>query len=185
MFLMECTRSDIAYAINCLSSSVGNGAGLVRGGTGLGRGRVQWGEFGAGLGQDPYPAPDPAGATKTCPGPAPDPENNVPDPPHAGRARGEFSGSGLKLPTLLSRYMSNAGVDLIGYVDSNYANDRDSRRFTTCGSCITWKSQLQQSVALSTTKSEYIAATEASKEALWLEGTHGKMVTMTAFDPNP
>ncbi|KAK4387817.1 Retrovirus-related Pol polyprotein from transposon TNT 1-94 [Sesamum angolense] len=68
------------------------------------------------------------------------------------------------------------GVDLTGYVDSNYANDRDSRRsttsyiFTLCGSCITWKSQLQQIVALSTTEAEYIAATEAFKEALWLEG---------------
>ncbi|KAL0353203.1 UNVERIFIED_CONTAM: Tricyclene synthase 0e23, chloroplastic [Sesamum angustifolium] len=68
------------------------------------------------------------------------------------------------------------GVELTGYVDSNYANDRDSRRsttsyiFTLCGSCITWKSQLQQIVALSTTEAEYIAATEAFKEALWLEG---------------
>ncbi|KAL0383148.1 UNVERIFIED_CONTAM: Retrovirus-related Pol polyprotein from transposon TNT 1-94 [Sesamum calycinum] len=68
------------------------------------------------------------------------------------------------------------GVDRTGYVDSNYANDRDSRRsttsyiFTLCGSCITWKSQLQQIVALSTTEAEYIAATEAFKEALWLEG---------------
>ncbi|KAK4411823.1 Retrovirus-related Pol polyprotein from transposon TNT 1-94 [Sesamum angolense] len=68
------------------------------------------------------------------------------------------------------------GVDLTGYVDSNYANDRDSRRsttsyiFTLCGSCITWKSQLQQIVALSITEAEYIAATEVFKEALWLEG---------------
>ncbi|KAL0349272.1 UNVERIFIED_CONTAM: Retrovirus-related Pol polyprotein from transposon TNT 1-94 [Sesamum angustifolium] len=68
------------------------------------------------------------------------------------------------------------GVDLTGYVDSNYANDRDSRRSTTLyiftlrGSCITWKSQLQLIVALSTTEAEYIAATEAFKEALWLEG---------------
>ncbi|KAL0454353.1 UNVERIFIED_CONTAM: Retrovirus-related Pol polyprotein from transposon TNT 1-94 [Sesamum latifolium] len=48
------------------------------------------------------------------------------------------------------------GVKLIGYVDSNYANDRDSRRsttsyvFTLCGACISWKSQLQNIVALST-----------------------------------
>ncbi|KAL0298359.1 UNVERIFIED_CONTAM: Retrovirus-related Pol polyprotein from transposon TNT 1-94 [Sesamum radiatum] len=68
------------------------------------------------------------------------------------------------------------GVKLMGYVDSNYANDRDSRRsttsyvFTLCGACISWKSQLQNIVALSTTEAEYIAITEAFKEALWLEG---------------
>ncbi|KAL0321780.1 UNVERIFIED_CONTAM: Retrovirus-related Pol polyprotein from transposon TNT 1-94 [Sesamum calycinum] len=68
------------------------------------------------------------------------------------------------------------GVKLMGYVDSNYANNRDSRRsttsyvFTLCGACISWKSQLQNIVALSTTEAEYIAITEAFKEALWLEG---------------
>ncbi|KAK4381343.1 Retrovirus-related Pol polyprotein from transposon TNT 1-94 [Sesamum angolense] len=68
------------------------------------------------------------------------------------------------------------GVKLMGYVDSNYANDRDSGRsttsyvFTLCGACISWKSQLQNIVALSTTEVEYIAITEAFKEALWLEG---------------
>ncbi|KAL0391481.1 UNVERIFIED_CONTAM: Retrovirus-related Pol polyprotein from transposon TNT 1-94 [Sesamum latifolium] len=68
------------------------------------------------------------------------------------------------------------GVKLIGYVDSNYANDRDSRRsttsyvFTLCGACISWKSQLQNIVALSTTEAEYIATTEAFKEAIWPKG---------------
>ncbi|KAL0366969.1 UNVERIFIED_CONTAM: Retrovirus-related Pol polyprotein from transposon TNT 1-94 [Sesamum radiatum] len=68
------------------------------------------------------------------------------------------------------------GVKLIGYVDSNYTNDRDSRRsttsyvFTLCGACISWKSQLQNIVALSTTEAEYIATTEAFKEAIWLKG---------------
>ncbi|CAH9067875.1 unnamed protein product [Cuscuta epithymum] len=68
-----------------------------------------------------------------------------------------------------------SGIELIGYVDSNYANDRDNRKsttsyvFTLCGSCISWKSQLQPIVALSTTESEYVAATEAFKEAIWLK----------------
>ncbi|KAL0318787.1 UNVERIFIED_CONTAM: Retrovirus-related Pol polyprotein from transposon TNT 1-94 [Sesamum angustifolium] len=68
------------------------------------------------------------------------------------------------------------GVSLVGYVDSNYANDRDSRRsttsyvFTLCGACISWKSQLQNIVALSTTEAKYIATTESFKEAIWLKG---------------
>ena len=71
---------------------------------------------------------------------------------------------------------SGNSVCLNGYVDANYANDRDNRKsttsfiFTLCGSCISWKSQLQPIVALSTTESEYIAMTEAFKEALWLKG---------------
>ncbi|XP_047941793.1 secreted RxLR effector protein 161-like [Salvia hispanica] len=68
------------------------------------------------------------------------------------------------------------GVLLTSFVDSNYANDRDKRKsttsyvFTVCRSCVSWKSQLQHIVALSTTESEYIAITEAMKEAVWLKG---------------
>jgi len=67
-------------------------------------------------------------------------------------------------------------VKLKGFTDSDYAGDRDNRKsmssyvFTLCDACISWKSQLQHIVALSTTESEYIAATEAIKEALWFKG---------------
>ncbi|XP_075478997.1 secreted RxLR effector protein 161-like [Primulina tabacum] len=68
------------------------------------------------------------------------------------------------------------GVKLVVYVDSNYANDRDNRKsttsyvFTLCGACISWKSQLQYIVALSTIESEYVVVTEVLKEAIWLKG---------------
>ncbi|XP_042012477.1 secreted RxLR effector protein 161-like [Salvia splendens] len=73
------------------------------------------------------------------------------------------------------------GVKLTGYVDSNYVNDRDKRKsttsyvFTVCRSCISWKSQLQHIVALSTTESEYIVITEAMKEAVWLNEVLSKL----------
>ncbi|XP_057808662.1 secreted RxLR effector protein 161-like [Salvia miltiorrhiza] len=76
----------------------------------------------------------------------------------------------------LSFDKSDDGVKCVGYVDSNYADNKDNRKsttsyvFTLCGSCISWKSQLQGIVALSTTESEYIAATEAVKKAIWLNG---------------
>ncbi|XP_047326581.1 secreted RxLR effector protein 161-like [Impatiens glandulifera] len=63
---------------------------------------------------------------------------------------------------------------LVGYVNSNYANDRDNKKsttsyvFTLCGSCISWKSQLQPIVALSTTESEYVATTKSFKETICL-----------------
>lgn len=108
--------------------------------------------------------------------------------------------------SVLSRYMSNPGrehwlamkwllryigsttdiglmykkngnqIDVEGYVDSDYAGDRDSRKstsayfFLVCGNCVSWKSQLQPVVALSTTEAEYIAATEAVKEGIWIQG---------------
>ena len=42
--------------------------------------------------------------------------------------------------------------------------------FTLAGGPISWKSTLQSTVALSTTEAEYMAVTEAVKEAIWLQG---------------
>lgn len=62
----------------------------------------------------------------------------------------------------------------IGFTDSDYAGDKNNRRstsgyvFTLCGGAISWKSRQQTSVALSTTEAEYVAATEACKELIWL-----------------
>jgi hypothetical protein len=64
---------------------------------------------------------------------------------------------------------------LHGYVDSNVEGDKDSRRsitgyvFTIGGTIVSWISKLQKVVALSTTEAEYVAATEASKEMIWLQ----------------
>ncbi|KAI5674225.1 hypothetical protein M9H77_14589 [Catharanthus roseus] len=117
--------------------------------------------------------------------------------------------------SLLSRFMSNPGRDhwaalkwllrylngtldwglhyhnwsdfeLIRFVDSDFAGDKDGRRsttsyfFTLAGNCISWKSQLQPVVALSTTEAEYIAATEAIKEAILLQGRGLPVTLVTA-----
>ena len=42
--------------------------------------------------------------------------------------------------------------------------------FTVAEYVISWKAELQDAVALSTTQAEYMAAVEASEEALWLRG---------------
>ena len=66
--------------------------------------------------------------------------------------------------------------EVAGFVDSDYAADMDIRRsitgfvFTMCGGAISWKSSLQPIIALSMTEAEYIALTEAVKEAIWLRG---------------
>ena len=67
-------------------------------------------------------------------------------------------------------------LSVCGYADADFAGDIDNRRSTTgyvfmlVGGHVSWKSTLQATVALSTTEVEYMAATEAAKEALWLKG---------------
>ncbi|WVZ61695.1 hypothetical protein U9M48_011528 [Paspalum notatum var. saurae] len=70
---------------------------------------------------------------------------------------------------------------LVGYVDSDHAGDLDKRRsltgyvFTVGGCAISWKACLQATVALSTTEAEYMAISEACKEAIWLRGLYSEL----------
>jgi hypothetical protein len=69
------------------------------------------------------------------------------------------------------------GSDIVlqGYVDSDMAGDKDNRRsttryvFTVGGRTVSWILKLQKVVSLSTTEAEYVVATEASKEMIWLQ----------------
>jgi hypothetical protein len=72
----------------------------------------------------------------------------------------------------------DSGLDqiLVGYVDLDYAGDLDKKRsttgyvFTLIGGPVSWRLTLQTTVALSTTKAEYMAVADAIKEAIWLHG---------------
>ena len=70
---------------------------------------------------------------------------------------------------------SGSNTTLHGYVDSDMAGDIDSMRsmtgyiYTVGGIAVSWISRLHKLVALSTTEAEYVAATEASKEMIWLQ----------------
>ena len=63
-------------------------------------------------------------------------------------------------------------MKLQGYVDANFVGDIDSRKsttrffFTLGGTAISWASNLQKIVTLSTTEAEYVAATEAGNEMI-------------------
>ena len=64
---------------------------------------------------------------------------------------------------------------LNGYTDADMANDIDFRKSTSwylmifAGGPVSWQSKLQKCVALSFIEAEYIAATKASKELLWMQ----------------
>ena len=66
-------------------------------------------------------------------------------------------------------------LDIHGFVDVDWAGDLDHIRsisgylFNLFGGAINWMSKRQDIVALSTTEAEYMAATHASKEAVWLQ----------------
>ncbi|KAK9006368.1 hypothetical protein V6N11_035409 [Hibiscus sabdariffa] len=62
-----------------------------------------------------------------------------------------------------------------GYTDASFQTDKDDSRsqsgFVFCqnGGAVSWKSSKQDTVADSTAEAEYIAASEAAKEAVWIK----------------
>jgi hypothetical protein len=71
-------------------------------------------------------------------------------------------------------YSDKHGLQLRGFVDSDFAGCEDSRKsttgwvFTLAGGPISWSSQRQKTVATSTMDAEYVACAEAAKEAMWI-----------------
>jgi hypothetical protein len=83
-------------------------------------------------------------------------------------------------------YRSDVEADvLLAYSDADYAGDIESRRSTSgvicqyMGGPITWLSQRQKCVALSTTEAEFIAANEAAKELTWLSRLLHEITVLT------
>lgn len=63
--------------------------------------------------------------------------------------------------------------ELVGYTDADWAlqayrHSISGSVFLVSGGAVSWSSRKQPIVALSTTKAEYIAASDASRELLWL-----------------
>ncbi|KAK1423646.1 hypothetical protein QVD17_18952 [Tagetes erecta] len=72
------------------------------------------------------------------------------------------------------KYHKEGDGRLVGYSDSSYGTDTEDRRGTTgvafyySNNLITWASQKQQTVALSSCEAEFMAANAAACQALWL-----------------
>lgn len=80
------------------------------------------------------------------------------------------------------------GEELCGYTDSNLAGDVDDRKSTSGmayyynNNLITWASQKQKTVALSSCEAEFMAATSAACQALWLKNLISEI---TGSNPKP
>jgi histone deacetylase 1/2 len=67
-----------------------------------------------------------------------------------------------------------AAEGLQGWCDANWGGDIPGRKstsgyvFTTAGGAVSWRSKLQGCVAASTQEAEYMAASAAAREAMWL-----------------
>jgi len=64
--------------------------------------------------------------------------------------------------------------EVFGYCDAYWGGDLEDRRSTTRfvfmigGGAISWSSKRQPLITLSTTEAEYMANTQATKEAIWI-----------------
>ena len=71
-------------------------------------------------------------------------------------------------------YKFGAPLTLYGFCDASYGNCIDTRRsfsgyvFQLGGSCISWKSRKQRTVAHSTCEAEYMALSLATKQFIWI-----------------
>ena len=77
-----------------------------------------------------------------------------------------------------------ASKELTGYADAdgNMAEDRHAisgYAFLLHGGAVSWTTKRQEIISLSTTESEYIAATYAAKEALWLRSLISQLFDTT------
>ncbi|KAK8504634.1 hypothetical protein V6N12_017211 [Hibiscus sabdariffa] len=72
-------------------------------------------------------------------------------------------------------YGGEQELGIKGYTDASFQTDKDDSRsqsgFVFClnGGAVSWKSLKQDTEADSTTEAEYIAASEAAKEAVWIK----------------
>jgi len=77
---------------------------------------------------------------------------------------------------------SSRGDDMFGLVDADWGGCKVDRRsysgfvFNLCGAAVSWGSKKQDCVALSSTEAEYIALSEAGKEAVHLRGLLGELL---------
>jgi hypothetical protein len=86
-------------------------------------------------------------------------------------------------------FNKNSTSEIIGYSDSDWAGDTDTRKstygyvFTSAGGPIMWKSKKSPTIATSTAEAEYTALYHATTEAIWLRNLEGDITGRTTKGP--
>lgn len=86
------------------------------------------------------------------------------------------------------RYVKT-GNPIYGYVDADWGNDAGDRKsytgyvFMMAGGPISWESKKQPTVALSSTESEYMAATQGAKEVVFIRNLLQELDQHNSDDP--
>lgn len=89
----------------------------------------------------------------------------------------------------LSITLGGHDLTLSGHSDSDWAEQREDRRSTTgflfClgSSPVSWKSRRQPTIALSSTEAEYMALTDASREAIWWQSVLKELISLDSTTP--
>ncbi|MCO5547145.1 hypothetical protein L7F22_000587 [Adiantum nelumboides] len=91
----------------------------------------------------------------------------------------------------LTFHRQDGPLAFTGYVDADWAAQDPLRHstsgyvFTIAGGAITWTSKHQTTIAHSSTEAEYVAASLASREVLWLSQLIYEMRLPIPMDPSP
>ena len=86
-------------------------------------------------------------------------------------------------------YRRGEDSTLTGSLDSDWAGDKDDQKSTSgylflLGSTpITWRSQKQPCIALSSTEAEYIALSSCAKEGIWLHRLLSQLRILDSIQP--
>ena len=82
--------------------------------------------------------------------------------------------------TYSKSYINIDNNNFYGFADAAFANHDDLKSttgyvFLASGGAITWKSKKQTTIALSSTEAEYVALSEAAREACWLRNLYDEI----------
>ena len=86
-------------------------------------------------------------------------------------------------------YTKDGANTCTGYMDTDWGGDVNDRKSTSeylfllSGGAVSWKSQKQRCVALSTAEAEYVAMASAAQESVWLKQLMGELTNSDTEAP--